>query len=126
MCLAASHWRFFAHCTPLSGWRQVRKITIACNEAPNLASPARMGASFGSRKGTMAKQQPATLTITVTAFYDRIAWLMWHGAYQEANALRSLAPWFTPALRLDEDRIDRRVTQYIVDAAANADPVNWI
>ena len=70
-------------------------------------------------------KQSETVSITVTAFYDRIAWLMWHGAYQEANALRGLAPWFTPPLRIDEAQVDRRLTKYIADAERQADPVNW-
>jgi hypothetical protein len=72
------------------------------------------------------KQEPEILTITVQAFYDRIAWLMWHGCYQEANTLRELAPWFTPPLRIDEDRVYRRVLKYIDEAKLLGHPSDWI
>jgi hypothetical protein len=72
------------------------------------------------------RKDPETVTITVAAFYDRIAWLQWHACYQEANALRELAPWFTPALRIDEARVEKRVLKYIADAQHQADPANWI
>ena len=54
--------------------------------------------------------------LPVTAFYDRVAWLHFHGAYQEANALRELAPLFDPPITVDEGRIERRVAMFISDA----------
>ncbi len=70
------------------------------------------------------KKPPATVTITVDAFYDRVAWYQWKGCYQEANALCALAAWFTPPINVDENRIERRVQKYIADAQRQADPVN--
>ena len=70
-------------------------------------------------------KQPETITITVATFYDRLAWLHWHGAYQEANAVAALAAWFDPPFRVDDARVERRVAKYITDAERQAEPVNW-
>ena len=70
-------------------------------------------------------KQPETVSITVATFYDRLAWLHWRGAHQEANAVAALAAWFDPPLRIDEAWVDLRVAQYIADAERQADPINW-
>ena len=62
------------------------------------------------------KAEPELVTMAVSTFYDRLAWLVWRQAYQEANTLRELAAWFTPPIRVDEDRVDRRVAEYIAEA----------
>ena len=67
------------------------------------------GAATGERHKDVA-------VLPVTAFYDRVAWLHFHGAYQEANALRELAPLFDPPITVDEGRIERRVAMFISDA----------
>lgn len=66
-----------------------------------------------------------TLTITVGTFIDRVAWLQWRGAYQEANALRELGAWFTPPYRVDEHAVEERVARYIEDAKHLDNPTNW-
>ena len=63
----------------------------------------------------MSKHKEAAV-LPVTAFYDRVAWLQFRGAYQEANALCELAPLFEPPIEIDEGRIERRVAMYISDA----------
>lgn len=72
------------------------------------------------------RKQPETMTIEVDRYYDRLAWLQWRGAYQEANTLRELGPWFDPPLRIDENRVQQRVQKYIEDERKNHDPSNWI
>ena len=67
------------------------------------------GAATGERHKEVA-------VLPVTAFYDRVAWLQFRGAYQEANALRELAPLFEPPIKIDEGRIERRVAMFISDA----------
>ena len=54
--------------------------------------------------------------LPVTAFYDRVAWLQFRVAYQEANALREMAPLFEPPIKIDEGRIERRGAMFISDA----------
>ena len=49
------------------------------------------------------RKEPETVSIPVAKFYDRVAWLVWHGAHQDANALRELAAWFEPPIRIDEN-----------------------
>ena len=71
------------------------------------------------------RKQPETMCIEVSRYYDRLAWLQWRGAFQEANALREFAVWFDPPLRVDESRVERRVQKYIEDARRLDDPVNW-
>ena len=63
----------------------------------------------------MSKHKEAAV-LPVTAFYDRVAWLQFRGAYQEANALRELASLFEPPIKIDEGRIERRVAMFISDA----------
>ena len=60
-------------------------------------------------------EQKEVAVLPVTAFYDRVAWLQFRGAYQEANALRELAPLFEPPIKIDEGRIERRVAMFISD-----------
>lgn len=72
------------------------------------------------------RKEPKMLTISEQAFYDRVAWLVWHGAYQEANALRELAAWFQPPMRIDESRIERRVAKYRANSEHISDPANWL
>ena len=62
------------------------------------------------------RKEPETVSIPVAKFYDRVAWLVWHGAHQDANALRELAAWFEPPITVDEGRIERRVAMFISDA----------
>lgn len=72
------------------------------------------------------RKQPETMSIKVSHYYDRLAWLQWRGCYQEANALRELAAWFDPPLRIDESRVDQRVQQYIENERRQANPSNWL
>ena len=71
----------------------------------------------------MAKHD--TVTLSVDRFYDRLAWLVWKGMNQEANALRDFAAWFEPPIRIDERRVDRRVAKYSADEGRNSDPMTW-
>lgn len=43
------------------------------------------------------KEHKEAAVLPVTAFYDRVAWLQFRGAYQEANALCELASLFGAA-----------------------------
>jgi len=71
------------------------------------------------------RKQPETVSIAVSRYYDRLAWLQWRGCYQEANALREFAAWFEPPLRIDENRVDQRVQQYIEDDKRYSDRILW-
>lgn len=73
----------------------------------------------------MKKKQPEVLTIRTDVFYRRVAWLIRHGAHQEANALISLAQWFDPPFKVDEARIERTVAEQEANADRIHDPMNW-
>ena len=73
----------------------------------------------------MSKKTPKDVAMDVATFYDRIAWYVWKGCYQEANILRELAPWFRPPLDIDEARVERHVAQFIADERRLNDPINW-
>ena len=66
--------------------------------------------------GAGMSEHKEAAVLPMTAFYDRVAWLQFHGAYQEANALREMAPLFEPPITVDEGRIERRVAMFISDA----------
>lgn len=71
------------------------------------------------------RKQPATMAIEVDRYYDRLAWHVWQGQQREADALRNLAPWFDPPLRIDEGRVQQRVQRYSDASAQIHNPANW-
>lgn len=58
-----------------------------------------------------AHERKEAAVLPVARLYERLAWLQWHGAYQEANAVAELAAWFVPPVRIDEDRVARLVAE---------------
>ena len=76
----------------------------------------KLNAAIARAGGAAMHEHREAAVLPVTAFYDRVAWLHFHGAYQEANALRELAPLFDPPITVDEGRIERRVAMFISDA----------
>lgn len=70
----------------------------------------------------MSERKEAAV-LTVAAFYDRVAWLHFHGDYQGANTLRELAPFFEPPIEIDEGRIERRVAMLVADQMRLSDPL---
>lgn len=72
-----------------------------------------------------AHERKEAAVLPVAKLYDRVAWLQRHGAHQEANALRELAAWFEPPIRIDEAKVDRRVAELEAIARRLDDPVNW-
>lgn len=64
------------------------------------------------------KQAQEAAVLPVARLYERLAWLQWHGAYQEANAVAELAAWFVPPVQIDEDRVARLVAELGVTEAA--------
>ena len=71
------------------------------------------------------KTTPATILMELDRFYDRIAWYEWQGRTVEAAALRDLASWFSPPLRIDEGIVQRHITELIAIEKRNSDPLNW-
>ena len=76
----------------------------------------KLNAAIARAGGAGMSEHKEAAVLPVTAFYDRVAWLQFRGAYQEANALRELAPLFEPPIKIDEGRIERRVAMFISDA----------
>lgn len=72
-----------------------------------------------------AHDRKEAAVLPVAKLYERVAWLQRHGAHQEANALRELAAWFEPPIRIDEAKVDRRMAELEAIARRLDDPVNW-
>ena len=73
--------------------------------------------------GAGMSEHKEAAVLPMTAFYDQVAWLQFRGAYQEANALRELAPLFEPPITVDEGRIERRVAMYVTEAMRLSEPL---
>ena len=71
------------------------------------------------------KEAKEAAVLTVATLHERIAWLQWRGAYQEANTVAELAAWFTPPIRVDEKEIERRMAELAAISERNANPLNW-
>lgn len=72
-----------------------------------------------------AHDRKEAAVLPVAKLYERVAWLQWHGAHQEANALRELAAWFDPPIRIDEGRVDQLVAELAAPDPRFDDPVMW-
>ncbi len=72
------------------------------------------------------KRELKIVQMEVSIFYDRLAWLVWKGMYQEANVLREFALWFDPPIQVDEKRVENRVQKYIDHDRKMEEPVNWL
>ena len=70
-------------------------------------------------------KQTKSVTLSVDDYYNRLAWHEYQGDVAAAAALRSLAAWFEPPIRVDEEMVSARVVKYREDAKQIYNPSTW-